>query len=195
MSKIAIVYGTTEGHTTAIVDTMRQALEARGDTVTVARAGEPLPTIPADADGVIVGASVHAGKYQAPLLAFVRANRERLEALPSAFFQVCLAAAEPTPEAEAEMQGNLAAFAQDTGWQAATIASFPGKLAWSQYDFFTKLIMRLIVRQHMGRVDTHQDHDFTDYDAVRRFALDFAQRLAPAATGAGSATAGASETA
>jgi menaquinone-dependent protoporphyrinogen oxidase len=177
MSKIAIVYGTTEGHTAHVVDTMRQALEARGDTVVVARAAEPLPQIPADADGVIVGASVHAGKYQAPLLAFVKANRARLEGMPSAFFQVCLAAAEHSPESETEMKNNLAAFTNDTGWQPATIASFGGLLAWSQYDFFTRLIMRLIVRQHMPHENTHQDHDFTDYDAVRKFAVDFAAGL------------------
>jgi menaquinone-dependent protoporphyrinogen oxidase len=177
VSKIAIVYGTTEGHTGLIVDHMRQALEARGDVVVAARAVDSPPEIPADADGVIVGASVHAGKYQAPVLKFVQANRARLEALPSAFFQVCLAAAGHTPEDEAEMAANLAEFTKESGWQPATIASFPGMLAWSQYDFFTKLIMRLIVRKHMPNEDTSQDHDFTDYDAVRKFAEEFASRL------------------
>jgi menaquinone-dependent protoporphyrinogen oxidase len=145
--------------------------------VDVARAAAPLPALPMDADGVIVGASVHAGKHQEALVDFVKANRARLSTMPSAFFQVCLAAAEHTPESETEVQRTLDGFVAETGWQPAIRTAFPGMLAWSQYDFFTRLIMRLIVHKHMPDEDTHQDHDFTDYEAVRQFAVDFAAGL------------------
>lgn len=177
MSKIFILYGTTEGHTTTIVDHLRQALEERGDTVVVARAGEPLPDIPADADGVIVGASIHASKHQVPVREFVKANLARLESMPAAFFQVCMAAAELSPESEAEVASYLESFYADTGWRPKTGASFAGMLAWTQYDFFTRLLMRLITRKEVPHPDMHQDQDYTDYDAVRRFALDFAASL------------------
>jgi menaquinone-dependent protoporphyrinogen oxidase len=53
-------------------------------------------------------------------------------------------------------------------------------LAWTQYDFFTRHLMRLIVRKHAppGGWDLSRDVDYTDYDAVRRFAEEFADSLA-----------------
>ena len=62
MSRIMVVYGTTEGHTATIVEQMREAMEAGGHEVDAVRAGKPLPEISDGVDGVIVGASIHAGK-------------------------------------------------------------------------------------------------------------------------------------
>jgi menaquinone-dependent protoporphyrinogen oxidase len=177
MSTVFVVYDTTEGHTTTIVDHLREALEEGGYTVVVARAGESLPQIPADADGVIVGASVHAGKHQVPVREFVKANLARLDSSPSAFFQVCMAAAELSPESDTETAKYLESFFTETGWRPKTSASFAGMLAWAQYDFFTRLIMRLITRKEVPHPDLHRDQDYTDYDAVRQFALDFAEGL------------------
>jgi menaquinone-dependent protoporphyrinogen oxidase len=177
MSRILIVYGTKEGHTATIVERMREALEAQGDAVSTERAGRQLPSIPDDIDGVIVGASVHAGKHQAEIHEFVKKNRTRLETVPSAFFQVCLTAADPSPEAQAATQGLLQEFRTATGWQPETTETFAGMLAWTQYDFFTRSLMRLITRKQEPHPDLHRDYDYTDYDAVRRFAEGFAESL------------------
>jgi menaquinone-dependent protoporphyrinogen oxidase len=66
-------------------------------------------------------------------------------------------------------------FIEETGWQPARTAVFAGKLAWTQYDFFTRLVMKLITRRK-GLIDqdTARDYDYTDYAAVRRFAEGFA---------------------
>ncbi len=183
MAKILIVYGTTEGHTTTIVERMREAIEARGHEVRVEQATSPPVAIPADADGVIVGASVHKTKYQAEVHEFVLKNRERLGAIPSAFFQVCLSAADPSPESTENTQALIDAFVESTGWRPATVETFAGMLAWTQYDFFTRLLMKLILRSmHRPReeFDTSHDIDFTDYEAVQRFADAFADSVAQA---------------
>ena len=177
MSRIMVVYGTTEGHTATIVEQMREAMEAGGHEVDAVRAGKPLPEISDGVDGVIVGASIHAGKHQAEIRAFAKENRERLAAMPSAFFQVCLAAADPTPESEAATGEILDRFVAETGWQPPTAETFAGMLAWTQYDFFTRTLMRLITRKQAPHPDVHQDYDYTDYDAVRRFAEEFAGSL------------------
>lgn len=171
---ILIVYGTKEGHTATIVERMRDAMSAQGHDVAIERAGDALPTIPEKVDGIVVGASVHAGKYQKEVLEFVSVNRDRLEATPSAFFQVCLAAADPNPESEAATREILDNFVEETGWKPDITATFAGMLAWTQYDVFTKTLMRLITRKAEPHPDVHRDHDYTDYDAVRRFAEEFA---------------------
>ena len=183
--KILIVYGTTEGHTAAIVERMRESIVGRGFDVQVEQAGDQLSGIPADVDGVIVGASVHKTKYQSEVNDFVTKHRDRLSALPSAFFQVCLTAADPSPESAEQTKALIDAFVLSTGWQPATVETFAGKLAWSQYDFFTRLLLKLILRslhRPADERDTSHDHDYTDYEAVRRFAEAFADKVATAAS-------------
>lgn len=178
--KILIVYGTTEGHTAMLVEEMRATIAGRGHEVEVERASEHPVGVPLDVDGVIVGASVHKGKYQPELTDFVVANRDQLSALPSAFFQVCLTAADSSPEAVRQTQALVDALVESTGWQPATVESFAGKLAWSQYDFFTRLLMKLVLRalhKPAEERDTSHDRDYTDYDAVRRFAESFTARV------------------
>jgi menaquinone-dependent protoporphyrinogen oxidase len=64
-------------------------------------------------------------------------------------------------------------FCDDTGWTPIHTAVFAGRLAWTQYDVFTRVLMKLITRhQGVPDQDTHRDYDYTDYDAVRRFAVD-----------------------
>ena len=125
-------------------------------------------------DAVIVGGPLHAGKHLPELVAFARNNRELLTRLPSALFTVCLTAVDDTPEAAAETEKCVQQFIAEAGWSPAQTAVFAGKLAWTQYDFFTRLIMKLITRQHgVTDQDTSRDYDYTDYAAVRSFAEGF----------------------
>ena len=91
-----------------------------------------------------------------------------------------MAAAELSPESDAETAKYLESFFTETGWRPKTSASFAGMLAWTHYDFFTRLLMRLITRKEVPHPDLHHDQDYTDYDAVRQFALDFAASLSSA---------------
>jgi menaquinone-dependent protoporphyrinogen oxidase len=62
-------------------------------------------------------------------------------------------------------------------------------LAWTQYDFHTRLLMKLVLRKRplsAGELDTSHDVDYTDYEAVRRFAEEFADSVAAAPSAAGS---------
>lgn len=180
--RILIVYGTTEGHTATLVELMRETMVNGGHEVKVEQAGTGT-RIPPDADGVIVGASVHKTRYQQEVVDFATRNRERLSTLPSAFFQVCLTAADPSDEAKQQTQALVDAFAESTGWHPQAVESFAGKLAWSQYDLFTRVLMKLILRalhRPPEERDASRDHDYTDYDAVRAFAERFAERLVPA---------------
>jgi menaquinone-dependent protoporphyrinogen oxidase len=184
MATIFVCYGTTEGHAGTIVERLRATLAARGHEVVVERAGKVPPEIPEAADGVIVGASVHRGQHQREIEAFVEANRARLESLPSAFFQVCLTAADPTPEAMEATSRLIDEFQAETGWRPAVTETFAGMLAWTQYDVFTRTIMRLILRkQHLPpeQLDRSHDVDYTDYEAVEAFGKRFAELVESAA--------------
>ncbi len=56
-------------------------------------------------------------------------------------------------------------------------ATFAGALQYSKYGIFKKPVMRLIARMVGNDTDTTRDYEYTDWDAVERFADAFAQQL------------------
>lgn len=186
MARILIVYGTNEGHTAAIAARMAEAIRRDGHDVDVrdvrdVRKQEIQPGY----DGVIVGGSVHAGEHQSSVREFVKRNRALLERLPSAFFSVSLTAADPDEEAAADTQAMIDKFIRETGWRPHRVEKIAGALVYTQYNVFIRHLMKLIVkRQGRTELDTSRDYDFTDWDAVERFARSFAQEVAAQARGA-----------
>jgi menaquinone-dependent protoporphyrinogen oxidase len=126
---------------------------------------------PAVYDAVMVGASIHYGHHPAYLRGLIRRHRDALATRPCAFFSVSLSAGGPRPKPEAA-QRYLDKFLRRTGWQPQLTASFAGALKYS--------VMIVIVGLAGGNTDTTQDYEYTDWDAVERFAGAFAQRLTQA---------------
>lgn len=177
MSRILIVYGTTEGHTQEIVRRMAAAIDAGGDFAEVLDSKYARDVELSDEyDGILVGGSVHAGDHQSSLREFVKNNREMLERVPSAFFSVSLAAAHADAEARGETQVAIDKFALETGWKPKRVEAIAGALVYTQYNFFIRHLMKIIVK-HEGRteLDTSRDYDFTDWDRVEQFAREFAK--------------------
>lgn len=185
MATILIAFSTREGHTAVIADHMRGTLEARGHAVRLQRLDEDPAAIAGDVDGVLVGGPLHAHSYAHELRDWICANRLRLDRLPSALFTVCLAAADDTDESRAAIREIEDRFAEDTGWFPAQHTVIAGCLAWSHYDVFTRTLMRLMLRdQPTADLDRSHDHDYTDYDAVSRFAEELAAAVEAAARAA-----------
>jgi menaquinone-dependent protoporphyrinogen oxidase len=175
MTTVLIAYHTVEGHTARIVDEMRRALSDAGHDARILHVGHPRDELPEDVDAVILGGPIHAGHHDKNLVAFAKSHRLRLGAIPSGFFTVCLTAAEDSPEAREATAGYVQGFGDETGWTPRHTAVFAGRLAWTQYDVFTRLVMKLITRHHgIPDQDVKRDYDYTDYDAVRAFALEVA---------------------
>ena len=109
------------------------------------------------------------GKHQREIVDWATAHHAALNALPSAFFTVCLTAAEDTPESRAATTTYLDDFLQATGWTPATTATFAGALQYREYDFMTRLLMRLLMRKGGRPTDASRDYDYTDWGAVEQF--------------------------
>jgi menaquinone-dependent protoporphyrinogen oxidase len=90
--------------------------------------------------------------------------------MPSGFFSVCLTAGEDTDESRSATQGYLDEFARATGWTPTHATSFAGALLYREYDFATRLVMRLIMARGHHPTDTSRDYEYTDWEAVDRFA-------------------------
>ena len=177
VTKILISYGTTEGQTARITKCIADVMTSKGHEAQVLdlRGSKDLSLDTYDA--VIVGGSIHMGKHEDQVVDFVRRNRVSLERLPSAFFSVILAAHGDMENACAYVKN----FEQETGWRPTQVGYFGGALLYRQYGFLKRLMMKRIVRDKPGNLslDTSRDHEYTEWDEVKRFAEDFLRRLVP----------------
>ena len=116
MTRILVVYGTTEGHTEQIATAIGNALTASGFEAHVIQAGTLDPR-PADYDGVIVSASVHGGRYQKPVARWIRAHAAELQQKPAAFVSSSLGVLQHDPKVDAELDAIVHRFIDPLGWQ------------------------------------------------------------------------------
>lgn len=178
MPRILLLYATMEGQTRLIAERIARTLREKGHSVEMLPADAAQPGFdPAAYDAVMVGASIHYGHHPAYLRKLIRRHRDALAARPCAFFSVSLSAGGPNPK-PAAAQRYLDKFMRKTGWQPPLTASFAGALKYSVYGPIKRRVMIVFVGLGGGNTDTSQDYEYTDWDAVDRFAGAYAQRLA-----------------
>jgi menaquinone-dependent protoporphyrinogen oxidase len=174
--RVLIVYGTTEGHTGDLCHFAAQALGEAGHPTTVEPAGpDPSQPDPAPYDAVLLAASLHVGRYQPALAGYARAQHEKLNATPSAFISVSLAAAGLNPDDWEGLGQCLARFQHETLWTPKAVHQAAGAIRYSQYDFFKRLALKFIVARRGIRTVSSRDYDLTDYEALRGFVVDFVE--------------------
>ena len=175
MATVLIPYGTTEGQTAKIADVLTDVIRDLGHEAEAVDIKSLSGAVPDGYDAVIIGASIHMGKHDKHVVEFVRKNHDTLDRLPSAFFSVSLAAHGDPQEAE----GYVGRFEEETGWHPDEIALFGGALLYTHYGFIKRHMMKKIAEDKPGQLglDTSRDYVYTEWDAVKRFAEHFAERL------------------
>jgi menaquinone-dependent protoporphyrinogen oxidase len=177
--EVPVFFCTSEGQTRRIAMRIASVLHDLG---LESRAIDMADVEAADIDwtqvrGAVVGASIHRGKHQKKADAFVRTHAEILNHIPSAFFSVSLAAASKN-EAEVDAVMKIAtAFPAERGWTPMRIASVAGRLAYREYGFFIRWIMKRIARKEGAPTDTSRDYELTQWDQVDALAREMARRI------------------
>ena len=166
--KILIIYGSTEGQTRKIANFIKKEAEGMGHEVNLADANEKPPK-PSGYDLTLIGASVHMHKYQSAVLHYVKANVGALNKTPSGFLSICMATASGDAESLKERDEVTGTFLKNTSWKPTYVEQIAGALLYTQYDFFKKLIMRMIARRHGESTDTSADHEYTDWTKLKSF--------------------------
>jgi menaquinone-dependent protoporphyrinogen oxidase len=181
MSRILVLYGTSEGHTEKIATVIANTLIGRGIDADVIKAGTIDPSFEIY-DGVIVAASVHRGRLQDRVVASVRAHAADIAARPNALVQVSLAVLRKTdPKVPGYLDAIVSRFSTDTGWKPSIVKHVAGALPYSRYNILTRWMMRWIVSRSGGDTDTSRDYVYTDWDDVKAFATEFGGRFRTAA--------------
>jgi menaquinone-dependent protoporphyrinogen oxidase len=193
METIAVFYATREGQTRRIAEQAAARLRDEGFAVELFNVAELDATRElADCAGAILAASVHIGKHEPEMIAFVRRHRAELERIPNAFLSVSMSAAgvedshrtdEQRARARSDVRYVIDRFVKDTGWQPQQTQPIAGALRYSQYNPLIRLIMRLISWRAGGPTDPRHDSEFTDWAALDRFVDGFGRGVADGAAG------------
>ncbi len=179
MTRILILYGTTDGQTAKVARFIGDELLALGANVDLFDAATANPD-PRVYDGVIVAASVHGGKYQRSVVRWARTHAVALCGLPSAFVSVCLAVLQTDVAVIRELDAIVHRFEAATGWEPERVKLVAGALRYTRYGWLKRLIMRRIARKAGGDTDTSRDHEYTDWKDLRSLAASFWSLHAPA---------------
>lgn len=180
--KIGIFYRTTEGHTGEVAARMAEVLRKEGATVDLRPIGEA-PDALHCYGAVILGGSIHLGKHDKDLLRWARQHATTLAAIPDAFFSVSLSAVDPNDEGHmADARRVIDEFLDEAGWRPDIVAAIGGALAYTHYGFIKRRVLKSIAGKGGLATDTSRDWDYTDYEAVEKFArdlLELARRTEP----------------
>jgi menaquinone-dependent protoporphyrinogen oxidase len=176
MNRILVLYETGEGQTRKIANTIGDTIRADGLDADVIQAGHMDPD-PGQYAGIIVAASVHAGGYQKPIGQWLRAHAGQLDHTPTAFVSVCLSILSKNEAGRKEAEAIPQRFVDGMHWHPTTIKIVAGALLYTQYNFFVRWIMKRIVASAGGDTDTSRDYEYTDWNDVRAFAIEFGRRV------------------
>ena len=179
MSRVLVLYGTTDGHTAKVAARLGDALRSQALDVDVVLAGRDRMTPRADDyAAVVVAASVHAGGYQRRVKRWVREQAPALAGRPTAFVSVCLGVLQREAAVDRELDSIMGRFLQASGWRPTTTKVVAGALLYTQYNWLKRLVMKRIVAKARGDLDTSRDYEYTDWTDLESFAKTFATLIA-----------------
>jgi len=167
MTKILILFSTTDGHTKEICLRLKQAIGTSHETTLLAISESDN----FDLDGfdkIVIGASIHYGKHSPLVHRFIRCHESVLNSKPNAFFSVCLVARKPEKNTP-ETNPYLKKFLKNMSWRPQKMAVFAGKLNYPIYGMIDRQMIRLIMWMTNGPTDTSAVTEFTDWQKVEEF--------------------------
>jgi len=178
MARVLIVNGSSAGQTGKITGRIAQRLRDQNHAVVVVDGAHLPDNFSVEGfDAAVIGAPVRMMKYPRPIIEFAKSNRAFLERVPSAFFSVCMAAASSLPDKRRQAQTWNESFFNETGWRPRLAPTFAGALHYRKYNFLLRFMMKRIARSEGVSTDTSRDHEYTDWEAVSRFADELARLL------------------
>lgn len=174
MSGTLLAYSTVDGQTLRICSRLRQALESAGQLVTLFEITAESVCDLAQFDAVVVGASVRYGKHRPNVVEFIDRHRTELETKPCAFFSVNVVARKAGKDSPAT-NPYVQAFLRKSGWTPSLLGVFAGRINYPGYGFFDRQVIRIIMWITNGPTDMSSCTEFTDWEAVDKFAAEVAK--------------------
>ncbi|WP_417068650.1 menaquinone-dependent protoporphyrinogen IX dehydrogenase [Niveibacterium terrae] len=178
MPKVLILHSSVDGHTVEICHRIASSLETNGWAATLAAIDAYDDAALADADALVIGASIRYGHHRPAVEKFIASHLALLEAKTSALFSVGLVARKPE-KSEPHTNPYLRKFLSRIAWKPKIAAVFAGRLDYPRYRFFDRQMIRLIMAITGGPTDPETVIEYTDWKAVEAFAQKIAAAHPP----------------
>ena len=170
MSETLIIYSSTDGHTKTICLKILNSLK-NPDLVKIIPLEEAETFDLSKYKKIIIGASIRYGKHNKKVSYFVKKNINLLNQKKTAFFSVNVVARKPEKNSP-NTNPYVIKFLRDTNWKPTKVDVFAGKVDYPNYNFINKNVIRFIMMITKGPVDTKNSYEFTNWDNVKKFAIE-----------------------
>ena len=168
MSKILIIYSTTDGHTLNICRYLQQVIENNAHHVTIKSVNDESDVDLNSFDKIVIGASIRYGKHNPKVHQFIKNNLAVLESKSNAFFTVNVVARKPEKN-QPDTNPYLIKFLDRISWKPMKLAVFAGKIDYQKYKFLDRTMIRLIMWMTKGPTDPKTNIEFTNWRQVEDF--------------------------
>ena len=173
MKRFLIVYATREGQTLRIAEHIAATMLVHGVSAQVMNAAAAPPLLDlSEFDVVILAASVHLHKHECEMVEFVKAHKAALLDMPTVFLSVSLSQAaaendanvkEQRARADAEVEEMIEGFFEATDFRPSAYKAVAGALAYNEYNWLVRLIMKRIAKSEGASIDTTRNYEYTDW--------------------------------
>ena len=167
--KIGIIYASVDGQTEKICNKIYQHFLKKNKEVKLYRIEEfDIPIL--EFQTLVIGASIRYGHHNKQISEFIVQNKTALNKISTAFFSVNLVARKEDKNT-ANTNPYLIKFLKKTKWKPNLIEVFAGKLDYSVYTFFDKIMIKLIMKMTDGPTKSDKPIEFTDWKKVDGFSI------------------------
>ena len=170
MTKILVIYSSTDGHTKKICLRLQQIVEDQNHQVRLVSVND-VNTIDFNSfDKIVIGASIRYGRHSRKIYEFIKENQHVLDSKSNAFFSVNVVARKPEknkPETNPYLQKSL----KQISWKPKELAVFAGKIEYQKYKFWDRFMIRLIMWMTQGPTDPKTNIEFTNWSHVESFGI------------------------
>jgi menaquinone-dependent protoporphyrinogen oxidase len=182
---VAVLYGASTSQTRVIAERVAERLRACEFPAHVHSVWGLEQFDLAHCSGVVLAAPVRQGQHEQAVVDFVKTHRAELDRLPVAFISATIeAAAQPPPDArerpgqfEGDVQMAPNPFFAETGWHPTRVKSFAGAISYTQYNFFVRIVLKLLAPRGGAGTDTGRDRPEVTWDALDVFVNEFVREI------------------
>lgn len=181
MKRILVAYASREGQTEKIAHHIARRIEDKGLVTRLINLMQGPPEAGADeCDGAILAASVHRGRHDQELSAFIMRHAPALRGMPSAFVCVSLSAASMHAHDRSAIDELAQSFFYDIGWYPDHVEHVAGAVRDKQLSLLERYAVHTVMYQKDIPSDPTGDTELTDWTAVDAFVDGFTAPLTDA---------------
>ena len=165
--KTGIIYSSVDGQTLKISNKLRDEFLQNKQNIELFSINDFNGDV-SNYDRLFIGSSIRYGVHNKEIIDFINTNKQKLDAIKTAFFSVNLVARKPE-KSTPTTNPYVVKFFKIIDWTPTIVEVFAGKLDYKKYPFFDRIMIQFIMWMTKGPTDSSTDIEYTNWDRVAAF--------------------------